>query len=118
MTETPEPRTEPTTVATATSRWDERRRPLRLFKLAAFVVIAAGIVFIFAVVFWTGMMIGAHGGGHHHGHHQSQGRTTHSQFQRHQWQQSPGSNQPGVTAPGGTPSPSTTVAPTTTPARP
>ena len=46
----------------------EPNRPHRIYKLAALVVIVAGIVFIFAVVFWTGLMIGAHQGGHH-GHH-------------------------------------------------
>ena len=46
----------------------EPNRPHRIYKLAALVVIVAGIVFIFAVVFWTGLMIGAHNGGHHRHH--------------------------------------------------
>jgi hypothetical protein len=54
---------------------EPNNRPHRIYKLAALVVIVAGIVFIFAVVFWTGLMIGAHEGGHHHyggwKHHQS-----------------------------------------------
>jgi hypothetical protein len=29
------------------------------------VVILAGIVFIIAVIFWSGFMLGAHGGSHH-----------------------------------------------------
>jgi hypothetical protein len=61
MTESTGPQAEPTTTP---SRWDGPNRPHRIFKLAAFVVIVAGIVFIFAVVFWTGLLIGAHGGGH------------------------------------------------------
>ena len=46
----------------------EPNRPHRIYKLAALVVIVAGIVFIFAVVFWTGLMIGARGGGHEEHH--------------------------------------------------
>jgi hypothetical protein len=64
MTESTGPQAEPTTP----SRWDGPNRPHRLYALAALVVIVAGIVFIFAVVFWTGIMIGAHGGGHERHH--------------------------------------------------
>ena len=122
MTETPEPRTEPTTVTAAPPRKDERRGPHWLFKLAAWVVIIAGIVFVFAVVFWTGLVIGAHGGGHHW-HHDGRGM----QHSRHSemWErgpmgpwQPPGFGPPAITAPGGIPSPSTTPAAPTTPARP
>jgi hypothetical protein len=52
-------------------RWDKsRRRGGRPFRLAAFVVALAGIVFIIAVIFWSGFILGAEGGegGHHHGH--------------------------------------------------
>jgi hypothetical protein len=64
------PSSEPTNVAETPSRWGTPHRRNRIFTLAASVVIVAGIVFIFAVVFWTGLMIGAHGGGHEHeGHH-------------------------------------------------
>ena len=39
-------------------------------------VALASIVFIIAVVFWSGFILGAHGGGHEHGHdgfrHQSE----------------------------------------------
>ncbi|MDT5307151.1 MAG: hypothetical protein QOE48_2829 [Mycobacterium sp.] len=65
MTESTGPQAEPTTTP---SRWDGPKRPHKLYALAAFVVIVAGIVFIFAVVFWTGIMIGAHGGGHERDH--------------------------------------------------
>src|ERR1700736_2048837 len=71
MTESTGPQAEPTTP----SRWDGPNRPHRLYALAALVVIVAGIVFIFAVVFWTGIMIGAHGGGHaRHHERQHEGR--------------------------------------------
>jgi hypothetical protein len=89
MTESPGPQarpsSEPTTAAETPSRWDRQwgnRRPGGIFRLAAFVVIVAGIVFIFAVVFWTGIFIGAHGGGHerhhegHEGRHSSQSEMT------------------------------------------
>jgi len=58
--------------ATATappSQWDGRRRHGGPFRLAAAVGILAGIVFIVAVIFWTGFVLGAcegGGGGHHH----------------------------------------------------
>src|ERR1700736_5960359 len=70
MTESTGPQAEPTTTP---SRWDGPNRPHKLYALAALVVIVAGIVFIFAVVFWTGIMIGAHGGAHerdHERHHE------------------------------------------------
>jgi hypothetical protein len=67
MTESTGPQAEPTT--TTPSLWGDRpNRPHKLYALAALVVIVAGIVFIFAVVFWTGIMIGAHGGGHERHH--------------------------------------------------
>jgi hypothetical protein len=51
-------------------RWGEsRRRGGRPLRLAALVVTLAGIVFIVAVIFWSGFVLGAcAGGGHHHGH--------------------------------------------------
>jgi hypothetical protein len=53
-------------------RWDKsHRRGGRPFRLAAFVVALAGIVFIIAVIFWSGFILGAcegGEGGHHHRH--------------------------------------------------
>jgi hypothetical protein len=53
-------------------RWDKsHRRGGRPFRLAAFVVTLAGIVFIIAVIFWSGFILGAgegDEGGHHDGH--------------------------------------------------
>jgi len=72
MTESAGPQAESTTTP---SRWgDTPNRPHKLFKLAALVVIVAGIVFIFAVVFWTGIMIGAHGGGDERHHEEHEGK--------------------------------------------
>jgi len=77
MTETtPEQPSEPTAAADPPARWGGRwdkshRRGGRPFRLAAFVVALAGIVFIIAVIFWSGFILGATEGGeggHHHGH--------------------------------------------------
>jgi hypothetical protein len=75
MTETtPEPPSETTAAAEPArkeGRWDKsHRRGGRPFRLAAVVVTLAGVVFIVAVIFWSGFMVGAGEGGeggHHHG---------------------------------------------------
>jgi hypothetical protein len=74
MTETPVHTNEPTTAAAEPpSRWDRRdtsHRSGRIYRLAALVVVLAGIVLIIAVIFWSGFMLGAEGGdqgGDHHG---------------------------------------------------
>jgi hypothetical protein len=47
----------------------ESRRP-RLTAVAAWVGVVAGVVFIVAVIFFSGFVLGAHsGGGHRGGHH-------------------------------------------------
>jgi hypothetical protein len=71
MTETPEPRTEPTTVATSPAA----DRPSRLTVVALWIAIVAGTVFIIAIIFFSGFALGARtGGGYHHwhggGHHE------------------------------------------------
>src|ERR1700682_4380610 len=51
-------------------RWNKSRRRGGPFRLAAVVGTLAGIVFIIAVIFWSGFILGAcegGGGGHHHG---------------------------------------------------
>jgi hypothetical protein len=86
MSETPEFETEPTTSPVATAPppppvygdrpayvEPARHRPKRLFKAAAWVVIVAGSVFIAAVIFFTGFILGAHSGGGHHRHHHGHG---------------------------------------------
>jgi hypothetical protein len=77
MSETPssEPATGP--VATATEpaaapppAYVEPQRHSRLTAVAAWVGIVAGVVFIVAVIFFSGFFLGAHsGGGHRGGHH-------------------------------------------------
>jgi hypothetical protein len=75
MTEaTPEQPSETTAAAEPPAqeggRWDKsHRRGGRPFRLAAIVVTLAGIVFIIAVIFWSGFILGAFEGGeggHHH----------------------------------------------------
>jgi hypothetical protein len=76
MTETtPEQPSETTAAAEPPARCDGRwdkshRRGGRPFRLAALVVTLAGVVFIIAVIFWSGFILGAcegGEGGHHHG---------------------------------------------------
>ncbi len=80
MSETPEDPAETTTeIATPTAHPAEpvivERKPNRLYQVLAWVGIIAGTVFIVAVVFFSGFILGkASGGGHghfrnnHHGH--------------------------------------------------
>jgi hypothetical protein len=63
-TSTPEPATGP--VATAAPAYQEPRRS-RLTAAAAWVGIVAGVVFIVAVVFFSGFILGKSSGGHHRG---------------------------------------------------
>lgn len=44
-------------------------RPHRLYRALAWVGIAAGSLFIVATVFFSGYVLGSHGGGSHHGQH-------------------------------------------------
>jgi hypothetical protein len=46
-------------------RWHERHRRDRIFRVAALVVTLAALVFIVAVIFWSGFILGACSGGHH-----------------------------------------------------
>lgn len=61
-TATPPPEAPPAVVA-------EPRGHSRLTAVAAWVGIVAGVVFIVAVVFFSGFFLGAHSGGHRGGHH-------------------------------------------------
>ncbi|MFN8228270.1 MAG: hypothetical protein U0R18_16305 [Mycobacterium sp.] len=47
------------------------RQPNRLYQIAAWVGIAAGTVFIVAVIFFSGFLLGRHSGGGHFGGHGS-----------------------------------------------
>ncbi|KUI33187.1 hypothetical protein AU196_12925 [Mycobacterium sp. IS-1742] len=80
MTETPstpasspDPRTEPVVTAppqpTYVETPEQRRRPNRVITIAAWVGIVAGVVFIVAVVFFSGFVLGrsSDGGGHRGG---------------------------------------------------
>jgi hypothetical protein len=77
-TSSSEPATGP--VATATPPTEaspavvaEPRGHSRLTAVAAWVGIVAGVVFIVAVVFFSGFFLGAHSGGGHHGGHRGDG---------------------------------------------
>src|ERR1700737_320994 len=71
--ESPDPPSEapaPAPPSQSDERWDKIRRRGGPFRLAAVVGALAGIVFIVAVIFWSGFILGAcegGGGGHHHG---------------------------------------------------
>jgi len=79
MSETSEDRPEPTAVASESrpvepqpavppsGRYDS---PSRISQVLAWVGIVAGVVFIVAVIFFSGFILGAHARGHHgyHGH--------------------------------------------------
>jgi hypothetical protein len=88
MTEIPEQTIEPTTespaVATGTTqspeRWRRRGDHPRVYRVAAAAVAIAATVFVIAVIFWSGFILGAHAGGHHHGHG---GGATHSAAMMH-----------------------------------
>jgi hypothetical protein len=57
MTQTPESRAEPTTV-TGQPRYDDRHdRPSRLSQVLAWVAIIAGVVFVVAVIFFSGFFL-------------------------------------------------------------
>ena len=45
----------------------QERKPSRLNAVAAWVGIVAGTVFVVAVIFFSGFILGAHSGGGHHG---------------------------------------------------
>jgi len=84
MTETTDHPNEPTAAAPDSraaetpsqwdGRWDKAHRRGRVYRLAALVVILAGIVFIIAVIFWSGFILGAHGGGQARGDGGDSGR--------------------------------------------
>jgi hypothetical protein len=77
MTETPEHTVEPTTEDLAVApqvdtrrRWLRRDEHPRVYRIAAAAVTLAATVFVIAVIFWSGFILGAHAGGHHgHGGH-------------------------------------------------
>lgn len=76
MSETPENTTVRPSTATAPAPVPTAEPPHktpRVFQVAAWVAIVAGTVFIVAVIFFTGFVLGRHAGFHggfpHHGHH-------------------------------------------------
>ncbi|WP_407662882.1 hypothetical protein [Mycobacterium tilburgii] len=121
MSETSETPTARSATATAPVPADPVvHRPARVFQAAAWVAIVAGTVFVIAVIFCTGFMLGR-STGHHPGHHHH--HKHHAMFHPHRfggpvgW---PGANQPDAPASvaPGAPGPrqiQTSVAPSRTP---
>jgi hypothetical protein len=76
MTETPEQTIETTTEPHAITpradesprRWRRRDGHPRVYRVAAATITVAATVFVIAVIFWSGFILGAHGGGGHHWH--------------------------------------------------
>ncbi|WP_390893514.1 hypothetical protein [Mycobacterium deserti] len=67
-TSSSEPVTGPVTAATpAATAYQEPRRRSRVTAVAAWVGIVAGVVFIVAVIFFSGFILGKSSGGHHRG---------------------------------------------------
>jgi len=72
MTETPEQTIEPTTeshaLAESPQRWRRRDGHPRIYRVAAATATVAATVFVIAVIFWSGFILGAHAGGGHQWH--------------------------------------------------
>ncbi len=73
-------------------------RPPRVFQFAAWVAIVAGIVFIVAVIFFSGYALGKHSGHAFHGHHKH-----HAMMMHPHRMMGPGGG-PAATPQGGNPS--------------
>lgn len=112
MTETPEPRTTAVEPVTGTPGTAERRyaddRPNRLNQIVVWVGIVAGVVFIVAVIFFSGFWIGKASGHQYYGWH----RGNYSDGQMAPGMMSPGMMGPGQMGPRWSP---TTTAPTPRP---
>ena len=123
MTEAPESRTEPTAVATEHRRVEPRPEPNRsntLAQLAVWVGVIAGVVFVVAVIFFSGFVIGKHSGGDFGGRH-GHGRGMYHERGPSQMgpggMMGPGQMGPGQMGPSGPMGPGQ-QSPTTTPAVP
>lgn len=126
MSETSETPTVRSSTATAPAPAEPvvvHRAP-RVFQAAAYVAIAAGTVFVIAVIFFTGFLLGKSTGHHgHHGHHKHHAMVHPHRFggpggPGGQWGPPPGANQPGASVAPGAPGPSqipSSVAPSRTP---
>ncbi len=104
MTQTPESRTELDPVAGVPHavepppRYDDRYgRPNRLNQALAWVGIVAGVLFVVAVIFFSGFFIGGSLGGHYGGHHR--GDYHHYPYSQMGPGQMPGQQSPTTTAP-------------------
>lgn len=106
MSETPEPRTAPTTVDTTPAK------PFWLYRFAAWVAVVAGIVFIAGVIFFSGAVLTHHGHYGHHGHkchHKSHPAMMHKSHKHHRTGGGAGTATPGPGQPPRSVMPSTTT---------
>ncbi|TDH47557.1 hypothetical protein E2F47_26330 [Mycobacterium eburneum] len=91
MSETPETPSTATPAAATTTQ----QKPYWLYRLAAWVAIVAGILFIVATIFFSGAALthhrGCHGHHGHHGHHHSMVQPGH----HHRQHPGPGAGVPG-----------------------
>jgi hypothetical protein len=120
--ETPTVRSSTATAPAPAATEPASYRAPKVFQLAAWVAIAAGTVFVIAVIFFTGFLLGK-SGGHHHGHHHHK---AHAMIHPHRfggpggpggWQGATPQGPPASVAPGA-PGPSqipSSVAPSRTP---
>lgn len=122
MTETPETpstRIEPAAVAPdrrITEETPRRNRPNKVNRVAAVVGIVAGVVFIVAVIFFSGFVLGVHAGS---GFGRDQHRGGYGMMDRDGGQpMGPGQMGPGGMGPGGMMEPGRQQPPTATPAVP
>jgi hypothetical protein len=126
-TSSSEPATGPVATAAPPPTPAEPQRHSRLSAVAAWVGIVAGVVFIVAVIFFSGFILGAHSGGHRGGWHHGGGH--HGFAMMHHggppmFQMGPRGDRPwppfGPGGPGGPnfqgPSPQQPTSPSTTPA--
>ena len=68
MTQTPESRAVPPTVTGQSGNDDRNGAPSRLGQVTAWVAIVAGVVFVVAVIFFSGFFLGWSSDGHHGWH--------------------------------------------------
>lgn len=117
MSETPENTTVRSSTATTPAPLPAAEAPHqtpRVFRVAAWVAIVAGTVFIVAVIFFTGFVLGRHAGFHgacpHHGYYKHHAMTMHPHGPG-----GPGGGGPGTPRPGGGPGQVPSVARSATP---
>lgn len=104
MTDSPERPSETTAPVAQPAAPPPPAKPSRINQIAAWVGIAAGVVFVVAVIFGTGFVVGKHcgDGGFGHGHHgPARGAVMFDRGGPPRFPMGPHARQPGPTFPGG-----------------